>query len=146
MAATKKQSPLRKVRDEMTVMAQRTAIYNNVVEQLLKKINKKYGKLNGNVDDRDFEKEIAENDKRFMDILTSMIALEERMSKGGKRKYSTLYAQYARMVDRTASSMTKKSESYTLNFSLRRGMAQNEIMLKKLVSRMNGMIQTEERK
>jgi hypothetical protein len=91
------------------------------------------------------EKEIAENDRRFMDILTSMISLEEKMAKGGKRKYSTIYAQYARMVDRTASSMTKKAESYTLNFCLRRGMVQNEIMLKRLVARMNGMVQAEER-
>lgn len=144
MTKPKKQSKLRATKEELMDIQQRTEIYNNVVEQVLKKINRRYGRLNIEIDDVSLLNEIGENDKRFIDILTSMIAVEERMSKEGKRKYSLIYNQFARMVDRTASSMTKKSSSYTLNFCLRRNMTQNTIIARKIIERMDVIIKAEE--
>ena len=144
MTKPQKLSKLRAMKEELMDIQQRTEIYNNVVEQMLKKINKKYGRLNVGIDDPALLKEIAENDKRFIDILKSMIAVEERVSKEGKRKYALIYNQFTRMVDRTASSMTKKTSSYTLNFCLRRNMGQNSIILKKMMEKMEAQIKVDE--
>lgn len=144
MTKPQKQSKLRALKEELTDIQQRTEIYNNVVEQMLKKINKRYGRLNVAIDDASLLNEIGENDKRFIDVLKSMIAVEERVSKEGKRKYAMVYNQFARMVDRTASSMTKKTSSYTLNFCLRRNMMQNTIMLKKMMEKMDAQIKADE--
>jgi len=119
-------------------------IYNNVVEQIIKKINKKYGRINSTIDDQSLLKEMNENDNRFIGILTEMISLQEKMTHEGRRKYKMIYSHYTRMVDRNASSMTKKSGSFTLNFCLRRSMCQSVIIVKKLIASLDEMIKKEE--
>lgn len=140
----KKQSVLRSVKDELTIIQQRIDIYNNVVDQILKKVGKRYGRINITVDEPSLLNEMAENDDRFIDLLTLMVSLQEKMSHEGQRKYRLIYSRFNRMVDRTASMMTKKPTSYTLNFCLRRGMTQNTIIIKKLISQLDVMIAREE--
>ncbi len=146
MTKKKKISTLRSTRDEMIIVQERMAMYNNTVDQILKKISRRYGRINIEIDEPTILTEMSENDNRFIDILKAMITLQEKMSHEGRRKYDFIYNQYARMVDRTASSMTKKPSSYTLNFCLRRGMCQNTIIVKKLITRLNTEIAKDEKK